>query len=169
MPQVREATTVSALAAYVGDASAAGPLTAPATQRAVGVHVPAGAPSSYVAGTTYAVDLSSWSYSTPTDARDTTVDVTIGGRAAGTFAVDNTLADDTYDAHGTVAVRATIPVDLPAGATTVVVAGTTTGTSVRLPVVVTAAPAPEPTPEPTPTPAAVVGDQPPTTAAVTSP
>ena len=63
VPQVRDATTVSALAAYVGDASAAGPLAAPATQHAVGVHVPGGAPTSYVAGTTYAVDLSSWSYS----------------------------------------------------------------------------------------------------------
>ncbi len=152
VPQVREATTVSALVAYVGDASAAGPLAPPATQRAVGVHVPGGAPSSYVAGTTYAVDLSSWSYSTATDPRDTAVDVTVGGRAAGTFAVDNTLVDDTYDAHGTVAVRATVPVDLPAGAVTVVVTGTTTGTTVRLPIVVTAAPAPEPTPTPTPTP-----------------
>ena len=115
VPQVRSATTVSALAAYIGDGSTTGPLAVPKSQHAVGVSVPGGAQSSYVAGTTYAVDLSSWSYSAATDPKDTTVDVTIGGLPAGSFPVDNTLTDDTYDDHGTVAVRATIPADPSCG------------------------------------------------------
>lgn len=142
----------SALAAYLADN---GPLTPAATQRAVDVHVPGGAPASYVAGTTYALDLSSWSYSTPSDPQDTVVDVSVAGRPIGTFAVDNTLTDDAYDAHGSVAVRATLPADLPAGPATVTVVGRTTGTTVQRSITVTAAPtppAPDPTPTPVPTP-----------------
>jgi hypothetical protein len=84
--------------------------------------------------------------------------VTVGGRAVGSFAVDNTHTAAPGE-HGTVAVRAALPVDLPAGATTVEVVGSTTGTTVRLPITVVAAPATptpvpttEPTPVPTPTP-----------------
>ena len=155
VPQVRQATTLSALAAYVGDASTTGPLAVPQSQRAVGVSVPGGAPSSYVAGTTYAVDLSSWSYSTPTDPQDTTVDVTIGGVPAGSFPVDATRTDNPFDEDGRVAVRATIPATLASGAATVRMVGTTTGTAVTRSIAVTAAPpvpTPTPTPVPTPTP-----------------
>jgi 5'-nucleotidase len=141
-----DASTHSALAAYVGDASAGGPLAVPRTQRGVGVHVPGGA-TSWQAGTTYALDLSSWSYSATSDPVDDTVDVTVGGRSVGSFAVEDGEADPGE--HGTIAVRAALPVDLPAGATTVEVVGPTTGTTVRLPITVTAAPA-EPTPVPTP-------------------
>ncbi|WP_210650958.1 5'-nucleotidase C-terminal domain-containing protein [Nocardioides sp. SYSU D00065] len=149
-PQVREASTVSALAAYISDASTETPLAAPQSQRGVGVHVPADAPTSYAAGTTYAVDLSAWSYSGADAPRDDTVDVTVAGRPVGSFPVDNTSG--APEDHGQVAVRATLPVDLPAGATTVRIVGSTTGTAVQLPIVVTPAPAPAPVPTPTPTP-----------------
>lgn len=76
--------------------------------------MPGGAPSSYVAGTTYALDLSSWSYSNATDPQDATVDVTIAGRPVGSFAVDATRTDNAFDADGRVAVRATIPAHLAA-------------------------------------------------------
>ncbi|GAA5105506.1 hypothetical protein GCM10023339_01450 [Alloalcanivorax gelatiniphagus] len=142
---------VAALAAYLGDASAAAPLALPATQRGVGVHVPGGGAASYVAGVTYAVDLSSWSYSAATDPVDTVVDVTVAGRAAGSFPVDDTATPGAYDDRGRVAVRAVLPADLPAGPATVTVVGRTTGTTVRLPITVTAAPS-GPTPTPTPTP-----------------
>ncbi|RYB94015.1 DUF1080 domain-containing protein [Nocardioides oleivorans] len=154
-PSTARTSTVAALAAYVGDRSASAPLAAPLAQAAVDVHVPDGAPSSYVAGTTYAVDLASWSYSGATDPKDATVEVSVGNRAIGTFPVDNTVTDDPTDLHGRVAVRATLPVDLPAGATTVRIVGTTTGTTVQRPIVVTAAPTnptPNPTPDPTPDP-----------------
>lgn len=147
--------TRQALTDYLADAGASGPVAPEPGQRAVGVRFPGGAPTSYVAGTTVAVDLSSWSYSTPSDLTDAVVDVSISGRTIGTFAVDNTLLDDSYDEHGTVAVRATLPADLPAGPATVTIAGRTTGTTVRLPISLTAAPvppAPVPTPTPTPTP-----------------
>ncbi|MCW2736595.1 family 16 glycoside hydrolase [Nocardioides sp.] len=150
-----DVTAVSALAAYLADHA---PVAPEAAQHAVGVHVPGGAPASYVAGTAYDVDLSSWSYSTADDPTDTAVDVTVAGRPLGSFPVDNTLRDDAYDDHGTVAVRATLPVDLPAGPATVTIVGSTTGTTVRLPITVTAAPvppAPDPTPTPTPTPVPV--------------
>ena len=145
-----DASTHSALAAHLGDGSASGPLDVPRTQRGVGVHVPGGA-TSWVAGTTYALDLSSWSYSATSDPVDDTVAVTVGGRAVGSFAVDDGQADPGE--HGTVAVRAALPIDLPAGATTVEVVGSTTGTTVRLPVtVVDAPPAPTPVPTTEPTP-----------------
>ena len=153
VPQVKAGTTQSALVAYVGDASVAGPLALPQSQRAVGVSVPGGAPASYVAGTTYAVDLSSWSYSSATDPQDATVDVTIAGRAVGTFPVDATRTDNAYDEDGRVAVRAPIPADLATGTATVRIVGTTTGTTVTRTIAVTAAP-PAPAPSPTPTPTA---------------
>ena len=146
-PRDLDLSTVSALAAYLSDTAAGGPITPEPSQRAVRVHVPGGAPASYGAGTVYAVDLSSWSYSRSSDPKDATVDVTVGGRPVGSFAVDNTLVDDAFDGHGRVAVRATLPVDLAAGPTTVRIVGTTTGTTVELPITVTAAPAP---PAPTP-------------------
>jgi hypothetical protein len=143
---------VAALAAYLGDASAGAPLAVPASQRGVGVHVPGGGASSYVAGTTYAVDLSSWSYTAATDPIDSLVDVTVRGRAVGSFPVDNAPTAGADDDRGRVAVRAVLPVDLAPGAATVTVVGRTTGTTVRLPITVTAAPGPVPTPTPTPTP-----------------
>lgn len=158
-----DASTRSALAAYLGDASAATALDVPARQRAVGVRVLDDA-ASYDAGTTYAVDLSSWSYSTATDPLDAVVDVTIGGRPAGSFPVTTAPGDDPFDARGTVAVRALVPMGLPTGTTSVVVVGRTTGTTVRLPIAVVAAPTtpppgtdPSPTPAPAPAPAPGVG------------
>ncbi|GAA1912200.1 5'-nucleotidase C-terminal domain-containing protein [Nocardioides hwasunensis] len=150
-----EGTTVSALTAYLGDRSAAAVLAVPRAQAAVDVHVPGGAPTSYVAGTTYAVDLASWSYSAASDPVDSAVTVTVGRRSIGSFPVDNTRADDPSDLHGRVTVRATLPVDLAAGRTTVRIVGDTTGTTVQQPIVVTAAPVaptPDPTPSPTPDP-----------------
>lgn len=141
-----DASTHSALAAHVGDASAGGPFAVPRTQRGIGVHVPGGA-TSWQAGTTYALDLSSWSYSATSDPVDDTVDVTVGGRSVGSFAVEDGEADPGE--RGTIAVRAALPVDLPTGATTVEVVGSATGTTLRLPVAVTAAPA-EPPSVPTP-------------------
>lgn len=151
-----DATTRSALAAYLADASATGALGLPAAQRAVGVRVLDDAP--HQAGATYAVDLSSWSYSRPSDPVDTVVDVTIGGQSAGSFPVATAAGDDPFDQRGTVAVRAVVPVGLPTGATTAVITGRTTGTTVRLPVDVVAAPT---VPGPDPTPTTPVPTQPP--------
>lgn len=157
-----DATARSALGAYLADASATGALDVPATQRAVGVRV-LGDAATHQAGTAYAVDLSSWSYSTASDPVDTVVDVSIGGQAAGSFPVTSAAGDDPFDQRGTAAVRAVVPVGLPTGATTVTITGRTTGTTVRLPIDVVAAPTvpgpdptpttPVPTPTPTPTPA----------------
>ncbi|NYE36388.1 hypothetical protein F4692_001492 [Nocardioides cavernae] len=162
-----DASTRSAFAAYLADVSAGGAVALPATQRAVDVHVPGGT-TTYPAGTTYAVDLRSWSYSHPTDPVDTVVDVSIGGRPAGSFAVtESGDDDDPYDQRGAVAVRAVVPVGLPTAPTTVTIVGRTTGTTVRLPIDVVAAPTtptpdptPDPTPAPTPTPVPVVAPSP---------
>lgn len=147
-----DATTDSAVAAYLADASTGGSLAPSPTQRSVAVVFPGGAPASYVAGTVFAADLASWSFSAPTDPVDSTVQVSVAGRPIGSFPVGAAATDSAYDDRGTVAVRATLPADLPAGAHTVTVVGAVTGTTVELPIVVTAAPAPEPTPTPVPTP-----------------
>lgn len=128
-------TGADALAAHletVADVTAgSSPLQADVTQHAVGVTVPGGAPASYVAGGPLALDLSSLAFASPSDPRDPTVQVSVGDRSLGAFAVD---------AQGAAAVRATVPADLAAGPATLTITGTGTGTTVRLPIVVVAAP-----------------------------
>jgi hypothetical protein len=68
------------------------------------------------------------------------VAVTLGGTTIGTAPVVTTVDDQADDERGTAAVRVTIPVSTPAGATSVTITGDTTGTTVTVPITVTAAP-----------------------------
>ncbi|MBA2952584.1 DUF1080 domain-containing protein [Nocardioides sp. MAH-18] len=129
-------TGQDALAAYLeavaGITAGSSPLRPDVTHHAVGVAFPGGARASYAAGEAVAVDLSALAFSAPSDPRDTSVQVSLGGRALGAFPVDD---------QGAAAVRTAIPVDAPPGPAILAIAGTTTGTTVRLPISVLAAPA----------------------------
>ena len=150
-PRTHGLTAPVALAAHLlGSAAAVAP---DATQRSVGVVHPGGAKSSYLAGSAYAVDLSSWSFSGVDDPRDEEVQVTYAGRDLGRFAVESDADTDPFDEQGRVSVRTVLPGDLPTSSGVVRVVGTRTGTVVELPVHVVAAPTPtSPTPTPTPSP-----------------
>ncbi len=149
----RRTTTTSvatALGDYLETYAAGAPLAVDPSQRSVGVAFPSGFSSSYAAGGALAVDLTSWSYSTASDPKDTSVDVTVDGRPLGSFPVDSTVGADASDEQGRAAVRVSLPADLADGSATVRLVGNTTGTTVALPITVTGGRTPAPTSTPTP-------------------
>ena len=106
------------------------------SQHSVGVTFPEGAPATYAAGDTLAMDLSSLLLAPTKDVfslSDDEVEVRLDGRLLGTFDVDNTVVSDTADENGTASVSLTLPV-YAGTPESVTVVGTTTGTSVEVPV-----------------------------------
>ncbi|PTL59750.1 multifunctional nuclease/2',3'-cyclic-nucleotide 2'-phosphodiesterase/5'-nucleotidase/3'-nucleotidase [Paraconexibacter algicola] len=112
------------------------PLALDASQRAVGVRFPSGAPSSYAPGATVAFSLSSLSMSTADDAKDANVTVKLGSATLGTFPVTTTAGTTPDDEIGTASVSVTVPANAPAGPAELVVEGATTGTRAVVPITV---------------------------------
>ncbi|WP_199907495.1 bifunctional metallophosphatase/5'-nucleotidase [Nocardioides terrigena] len=142
------------LEAMVDYAATQNPVAAVTDQHAVGVSFPAGAPAAYLPGDTVTFGLSSLAYSTPADAKDATVSVSLGQTALGSFPVDNTIGTAVFDEYGTATVSVKVPAGTAAGAATLKVTGATTGTTVDVPVTIGAV-TPPPTPEPLETDVAV--------------
>jgi 5'-nucleotidase len=119
------------------------PLPVDSTQRAVGVSFPAGAPATYQAGSDQAVafDVSSWSFTGPQDVTDSEVLVSVGRKALGAFALDNSpqAALPGFDEAGKASVSVMLPATVRAGTRLLVLTGATTGTRITVPIVVTAA------------------------------
>lgn len=106
------------------------------SQHSMGVSFPDGAPATYGAGDTLTMDLSSLLLAPTKDVfslSDDEVEVRLDGRLLGTFDVDNTVVSDTADENGTASVSLTLPV-YAGTPESVTVVGTTTGTSVEVPV-----------------------------------
>lgn len=117
------------------------PLAVDATQRAVGVNFPAGAPATYRPGDRVKFDVSSWSMSTAADVKDTVVNVGIGGTALGTATLDNTPpAAAGFDDTGKAAVDVVLPAGTAGGTVDLTLTGATTGTSITVPITVQASP-----------------------------
>jgi 5'-nucleotidase len=119
------------------------PLRVDYTQRAVGIKFPATAPAAYQPGDTVAFDVSSWSFTTAPDAKDTDVAVSLNGNEVGSFPLDNAApaALPGFDDQGRAAVSFTLPAGTPAGEQVLTLTGETTGTTTEVPVTVEAAPA----------------------------
>ncbi|MEO7131224.1 MAG: 5'-nucleotidase C-terminal domain-containing protein, partial [Dermatophilaceae bacterium] len=126
-------TDLQGMVDYMAAKAATTPLPVDYTQRSVGISFPEGAPSSYQAGDTVSLALSSLAFSTPPDLKDKTVTISIGDQKLGSFEVDNTVGMDKWDEYGTANVKVTLPADLPAGVTTLTVTGDQTGTMAQLP------------------------------------
>ncbi|MGN0064035.1 MAG: bifunctional metallophosphatase/5'-nucleotidase [Nocardioides sp.] len=110
------------------------PLAVDASQRAVGVSFPAGAPASYKTGDTVAFELSSLAMTGTGDAQDSSVEVFLGSTSLGTVPVDNTVAAGaTDDESGKASVSLTVP-QYYGAPTALTVVGDTTGTEVSIPV-----------------------------------
>ena len=115
------------------------PLPVDSSQRAVGIHFPAGAPASYHPGQHVVFDVSSWSMSNGTDVKDTAVRVLRNGALIGTVSLDNTVAATPFDETG----KATVDVVVPGGLTdtmTLDLVGANTGTRTSVTVDVDKAP-----------------------------
>ncbi len=142
---------LQAMVDYMAEFASDQPLPISFKQQAVGVKFPAGAPASYQAGTDHVLfDLTSLSM-TETDAvRDSEVTVKLGGTTLGTFPVEtvltvpdgNSTSKNTNDESGTASVDVVLPASTPSGTATLVVEGTATGTSFRVPVEVVGQAAP---------------------------
>ncbi|MFD7078142.1 ExeM/NucH family extracellular endonuclease [Nocardioides sp. NPDC059952] len=126
---------LSAMVDYLADQTAEGPLPVDYGQRAVEVTFPASAPSEYAPGETVTFDLASLAM-TGQDLTDSSVEIRLGDTVLGTAAVDNTIGTVTYDNHGTASVSVTLPSTAPPGANQLTVVGSTTGTSVLVPITV---------------------------------
>ncbi|PVG82043.1 bifunctional metallophosphatase/5'-nucleotidase [Nocardioides gansuensis] len=124
------------LQAMVDYAAAKSPVAPDYTQHSVGVSFPAGAPAAYSPGDTVKLSLSSLAFSTAPDKKDTAVAVTLGDKKLGTLPVDNTLGADVFDEYGKAAVAAKVPGGTAQGPATLRVTGTTTGTTVDVPITV---------------------------------
>ena len=117
------------------------PLPVDYTQRAVGIQFPSAAPASYQPGDTVAFDVSSWSFTTAPDAKDTEVVVSLNGDEIGSFPLDNAVpaALPGFDDQGKAAVSFTLPAGTPAGEQVLTLTGETTGTTTQVPITVEAA------------------------------
>lgn len=119
------------------------PLPVDATQRAVGISFPAGAPASYQAGSDQAVafDVSSWAFTGPSDVKDSEVVVSVRDKVLGAFPLDNApqTALPGFDEAGKATVSVLLPATVMAGTRRLVLTGATTGTRITVPIVVTAA------------------------------
>lgn len=111
------------------------PLPVDYAQHQVGVKLPLGAPSTYQPGDTLAFDVSSLSMTGVDDVQDTQVEILLGEKSLGTFAVTTALQTDPNDEVGRASVRVTVPAGVGDGSTAFTLRGVSTGTEV--PVVVT--------------------------------
>lgn len=125
---------LTAMVDYLATFASTSPLPVEYAQHAVEVAFPAGAPASYELGDTVAFSVKSWTMSTAADLKDTEVVVSLNGEALGAFPLDNTIGTAIYDDYGTAAVSVVLPADAPVGATSLVLTGATTGTSVIVPI-----------------------------------
>jgi len=118
------------------------PLPVDYSQRAVGVSFPAGAPAAYDAGDDVSFDVSSWSFTPPTEVMDTEVVVSLGGVELGSFPLDNAAqaALPGFDEVGKASVTVTLPATVQGGTRQLVLTGAETGTSVNVPITVNQAP-----------------------------
>ena len=127
---------LQAMVDYMAEFGSQGALEVDYSQRSVGVDLPEGSPATYAAGDTLAMDLSSLLLAPTKDVvslSDDEVEVRLDGRLLGVFAVDNTVVSDAADENGTAAVSLTLPT-YAGTPESVTVVGTTTGTSVEVPV-----------------------------------
>jgi 5'-nucleotidase len=117
------------------------PLPVDYNQHAVGIKFPAPAPASYKPGDTVAFNVSSWSFTTAADAKDTDVGVSLNGEEVGSFPLDNAApaALPGFDDQGKAAVSFTLPTGTPAGEQVLTLTGATTGTTTEVPITVEAA------------------------------
>ncbi|HEY0167975.1 MAG TPA: ExeM/NucH family extracellular endonuclease [Jatrophihabitans sp.] len=126
-------TDLQAMVEYMDDHT---PVAPDYTQRSVGVMFPAGAPASYLPGEQVSFNLSSLAFSTAADRKDTAVNVSLGGTALGSFAVDNTIGTAITDEYGAATVSFTLPAGVPAGQQNLTVTGAQTGTTTTVPITV---------------------------------
>ena len=142
-------TDLQAMVEYMAEFANTGagdpPLPVDASQRAVGVKFPGGAPAaSYAPGAHVLFNLTSLAMATAPDPKDATVNVSLGGSSLGTFPVNNTIGTDILDEYGTASVDVVVPAGTTGGAQTLLVTGTTTGTVARVPITVSGGPTPPP-------------------------
>ncbi|UUW88561.1 ExeM/NucH family extracellular endonuclease [Pimelobacter simplex] len=127
---------LQAMVDYLAAKAATTPLAVDPAQRAVGIAFPADAPASYKPGDHVVLDVSSWTMSTPADAKDTEIQVKLGNQQIGTATLDNTIGTAVYDQYGTAHVDVTLPANQPAGATSLTLVGASSGTEVIVPITV---------------------------------
>jgi 5'-nucleotidase len=134
---------LEAMVDYAADLS---PLVPDFTQRSIGISFPPGAPAVYPAGSTVSFAVSSLLMAAEPPAAagsgqfDTAIAVDVDGTPVGEFPVDNSLVNaDVLDENGRAAVSFVLPAGLPAGAHTVRITGTTTGSTTTIPVQTAAA------------------------------
>ena len=111
------------------------PLPVPSKQNGVGVAFPVGAPAAYDPGEHVTFNVTGWSFTSPSDPRDTVVEVKLGATTLGSFPLDNTApsANPAFDDTGKASVDVVLPA-LPPGATQLTLVGATTGTEVVVPI-----------------------------------
>lgn len=102
-------------------------------QRSIGVTLPPSAPHGYEVGETFEVALSSLDFST-TEPRVTSVDVSIGGKPAGSAPVALSLPSAHADGSGTATVSVTVPAGV--GGVVPLTVSTAAGTSIEIPITV---------------------------------
>jgi 5'-nucleotidase len=126
---------VDYLAEFANTGEGDAPLPVPTKQNGVGVAFPAGAPAGYGPGDHVTFSVSGWSFTSPSDPRDTAVDVKLGAVTLGSFPLDNTApsANPSFDDTGKAAVDVVLP-SLPPGASELRLVGATTGTEVIVPI-----------------------------------
>ncbi|WP_215816138.1 ExeM/NucH family extracellular endonuclease [Pimelobacter sp. 30-1] len=127
---------LQAMVDYLAAKAASTPLPLDSSQRAVGILFPDDAPASYQPGGHVVLDVSSWTMSTPADAKDTEIQVKLGNQQIGTATLDNTIGTAVYDQYGTAHVDVTLPANQPAGATSLTLVGASSGTEVIVPITV---------------------------------
>lgn len=126
---------LSAMVDYLAEQTAEAPLPVDYGQRAVEVEFPADAPEEYAPGDTVTFDLASLAM-TGQDLTDASVEIRLGDTVLGTAEVDNTVGTATYDDHGAASVSVALPSTVVPGPAQLTVVGSTTGTTVLVPLTV---------------------------------
>jgi 5'-nucleotidase len=123
------------MAAFGGGANQVSPSY---VQNGVGVAFPAGAPASYQPGDHVKFDVSSWSMTNAADTKDTVVTVKLGSATLGTATLDNApqAALPGFDTVGKASVDVVLPAGTAGGPATLTLVGTSTGTSIAVPITV---------------------------------
>ena len=126
---------LQAMVDYMADAARSGAaVPVDSAQRQVGVTWPVGAPRFYRFGQDVKLNLSSLAMTGTGDARDATLAVKVGDKAAGSQAVDNALGTAVFDDYGTSAVSFKIKGTIKTGKQLLTFTGPATGTTFSLPI-----------------------------------
>ncbi|MDQ4051531.1 MAG: bifunctional metallophosphatase/5'-nucleotidase [Actinomycetota bacterium] len=125
---------LQAMVDYMAAFAADTPLPVDSTQRAVGVSFRP-VPDSDPRGRTVSFDLSSLSFTSPSDVRDQQVSVSLGNKVLGVFPVTTVIqaALPGFDESGTSSVKVRLPASTPLHKAVLTVTGLTTGTKVTVP------------------------------------